>query len=241
MARTVLITGGSSGIGLAAAKRFASDGDRVVITGRHADRVRAAADESGAEGVVCDGTDPAQVARLAESVGDELDVLVNSAGGLPEFTASAHSRLETTLAEWNAALSKNLLTAVLTTTAVRDRLLASGSGTVISLGAIGADHGAGSYGAAKAALAAWNVVLSSLLGPKGVTSNVIAAGFVDDTNLFHGRMTDSRREGLVAETHDKRPGAVDDIAATIHFLASPGARHITGQTIHVNGGAHTTR
>jgi len=45
----------------------------------------------------------------------------------------------------------------------------------------------------------------------------------------------------VAETHNKRPGAVDDIAETAYFLASPGARHITGQTIHVNGGAFTTR
>jgi len=50
-----------------------------------------------------------------------------------------------------------------------------------------------------------------------------------------------RRDTLIAATHDKRPGRPDDIAETAHFLASPGARHITGQTIHVNGGAFTTR
>ncbi|WP_162473400.1 MULTISPECIES: SDR family oxidoreductase [Kitasatospora] len=50
-----------------------------------------------------------------------------------------------------------------------------------------------------------------------------------------------RRRALIEETHDKRPGTVEDIAATAYFLASPGARHLTGQTLHVNGGAYTTR
>jgi 3-oxoacyl-[acyl-carrier protein] reductase len=54
-------------------------------------------------------------------------------------------------------------------------------------------------------------------------------------------MTDERHHALVQETHDKRPGTVDDITETAYFLASTGARHITGQTIHVNGGAFTTR
>jgi 3-oxoacyl-[acyl-carrier protein] reductase len=54
-------------------------------------------------------------------------------------------------------------------------------------------------------------------------------------------MSGERHRALVEETHDKRPGRVDDIARTACFLASPGARHITGQTVHVNGGAFTTR
>ena len=74
-----------------------------------------------------------------------------------------------------------------------------------------------------------------------MTANVISAGYIAGTSFFRDRLTSQRRETLIAATHDKRPGRPDDIAETAHFLASPGARHITGQTIHVNGGAFTTR
>jgi 3-oxoacyl-[acyl-carrier protein] reductase len=74
-----------------------------------------------------------------------------------------------------------------------------------------------------------------------VTANVISAGYIAATDFFRGRLASQRQAELVAATHDKRAGRPDDIAATAQFLASPGARHITGQTIHVNGGAFTTR
>jgi 3-oxoacyl-[acyl-carrier protein] reductase len=114
-------------------------------------------------------------------------------------------------------------------------------GVTINIGSIGAERRGGSYGAAKAALAAWNASLSAELAPKGVTCNVISAGYIEGTGFFRGRLPDERRDALVAETRNKRPGTVDDIAQTALFLASPGARHITGQTLHVNGGAFTTR
>jgi 3-oxoacyl-[acyl-carrier protein] reductase len=256
VARNVLITGGSSGIGRAIAARFASGGDRVVITGRNAERLRRAAAEVGAHDIVCDGADPARVAALraglADRFGPALDVLVNNAGGNTEFdrrdtgeaagpggAGAGRAGLERLAARWQANLDANLISAVLTTSAVADMLAAGGS--VISIGTIGAERGGGSYGAAKAALAAWNADLSSDIGPRGVTANVISAGFIAGTNFFRDRLTSERRDTLVAATHDKRPGRPDDIAETAYFLASPGARHITGQTIHVNGGAFTTR
>ncbi|MFI8789563.1 MULTISPECIES: SDR family oxidoreductase [unclassified Streptomyces] len=147
--------------------------------------------------------------------------------------------LEAQLAQWHSSLAQNLLTAVLTTVAVQDKL--TSISCVISVGSIGAERRGGSYGAAKAALAAWNTSLSADLTPRGVTCNVISAGFVADTNFFRGQLVEERHLALVDETHNKRPGMVDDIAQTAYFLASPGARHITGQTIHVNGGAFTTR
>ncbi|MGH4027921.1 SDR family NAD(P)-dependent oxidoreductase [Actinomycetota bacterium Odt1-20B] len=270
MPRTALVTGGTSGIGRAVAARFAADGARVVVTGRHADTVELTAKElsaSGApcHGIVCDATDPAQVAALAArtDVLESVDVLVNAAGGLfnapsaqatsttsPTSTTSGTpttsstpdaplERLEHLLAEWQGNLAQNLLGTVLTTTALRDRLAAGAS--VISIGSIGAERGGGSYGAAKAALAAWNATLSAELAPHGVTANVIASGYVEGTAFFGGELAAARRAALVEETHNKRPGTPEDIAETTYFLASPGARHITGQTIHVNGGAHTTR
>ncbi|MER6310692.1 SDR family oxidoreductase [Streptomyces sp. NPDC001657] len=238
MTRTVLITGGTSGIGRAIAARFAADHAEVHITGRHADTVDQAAAELGVQGTVCDATDPGQVTELAARF-SELDVLVNASGGLPQGTPGDGSALEAVLAQWQANLAQNLLGAVLTTTSVRDKLTSGGS--VLSIGSIGAERGGGSYGAAKAALAAWNAALSAELGPLGITSNVISAGYIAGTNFFQGRLTDERQSALVAETHNKRPGTVEDIAETAYFLASPGARHITGQTLHVNGGAFTTR
>ncbi|WP_250301165.1 SDR family oxidoreductase [Streptomyces sp. A 4/2] len=147
--------------------------------------------------------------------------------------------LESLLAQWHANLAQNLLGAVLTTASVQDKLTPGSS--ILSIGSIGAERRGGSYGASKAALAAWNASLSSELGPRGITSNVISAGYIAGTNFFRGQMTDERHQALVQETHDKRPGTLDDITETAYFLASPGARHVTGQTIHVNGGAFTTR
>jgi 3-oxoacyl-[acyl-carrier protein] reductase len=249
LARNVLVTGASGGIGRAIAARFVTEGDAVVITGRNAERLQRAAGELGARGIACDAADPEQVAALRAALGERLDVLINNAGGNTNFdSASAPSGegdagcrggLARLAASWRANLNANLITAVLTTHAVADLLAAGGS--VISIGTIGAERNGGSYGAAKAALASWNADLSAEIGPRGVTANVISAGYIEGTDFFRDRLTSQRRETLIAATHDKRPGRPDDIAETAYFLASPGARHITGQTIHVNGGAFTTR
>ncbi|GAA2270851.1 SDR family oxidoreductase [Nonomuraea roseoviolacea subsp. roseoviolacea] len=239
MGRTVLVTGGTSGIGRAVAARFAADGADVVITGRHPDTVEPAAKELGVRGLACDAARPDQVAALAEELGGPLGVLVNAAGGLPAGPAAGTPPLEALAQEWLSSVSANVLTAVLTTTAVSDLLVPGG--TVVSIGSIGAERGGGSYGAAKAALAAWNATLAAALGPRDVTCNVISSGYVTGTNFFGDGMTEERHRRLVEETLLKRPGTPGDIAETVFFLASPGARHITGQTIHVNGGAFTTR
>ncbi|MET9064644.1 SDR family NAD(P)-dependent oxidoreductase [Streptosporangium sandarakinum] len=239
MTRTVLVTGGTSGIGRAVAERFAADRAEVFVTGRRADLVEKTALDLGVRGVVCDATRPEQVAELADRIGGTLDVLVNAAGGLADAASDGAPPLEALLAQWRADLAQNLLGAVLTTASVRERLGSGGS--VISIGSIGAERRGGSYGAAKAALAAWNASLSAELGPHGITSNVVSAGYIEGTDFFRGGMTEERRAALIAETQNKRPGTPYDIAETVYFLASPGARHITGQTIHVNGGAFTTR
>lgn len=238
MARTVLVTGGSRGIGRAVAARFRKAGDRVVITGRDAAKLSETASEIDAEAVVCDAADPRQVRTLAEAVG-ELDVLVNMAGGNTDIGRDKPEDLDAVAAAWRENLDANLLGAVLMTTAVLGNL--NPGGTVINVGSIAAEHAGSAYGAAKAALAAWTAGLSKEIGPRGLTVNLISPGYIEDTDFFRGRMTEQRRDALIAATHTGRAGNPDDIAATVEFLASQGARHITGQTIHVNGGAHTTR
>jgi 3-oxoacyl-[acyl-carrier protein] reductase len=237
--------GGGNGLGRAVAARFLADGDTVSITGRNAGRVAGTAAGIGARPIPADATDPVQVARMAGELGDDLDVLVNMAGGNTDFTATARpagepvAELERVAAAWRANLDANLLSAVLTTTAVLGRLRAGGS--IINVGSIGAEHASTSYGAAKAALAAWTAGLSAEVGGQGLTANVISPGYIAETDFFRGRLTEERKARLIAATHDGRAGQPGDIAETAYFLASAGARHITGQTLHVNGGAHTTR
>ena len=128
---------------------------------------------------------------------------------------------------------------MLTTTALRGRLREGAS--IINVSSIGAEYVGNSYAAAKAAVAAWTVGLSARVAPDGVSANVIAPGYIAGTDFFQGQLSAERSATLIAATHNKRAGTVDDIAETAFFLASAGARHITGQVVHVNGGAFTTR
>jgi 3-oxoacyl-[acyl-carrier protein] reductase len=236
--RHVVVTGGGTGIGKAIAAAFARQGDQVVITGRRPEPLKLAAADLGdnVRAVRFDASDPAEVAQAMAELPEIVNVLVNNAGGNTDIGAPNPTSLEELAAAWRANLDANLISAVLITTAVRDRL--AHGGAIINFSSIAAHRpGAGSYSAAKAAVEAWNLTLAHDVGTDRITANVISPGFIDDTEFFRGRMTDERRAALIAQTASKRSGTADDIAATAVFLASPAASHITAQTIHVNGGA----
>ncbi|WP_254923105.1 SDR family NAD(P)-dependent oxidoreductase [Rhodococcus sp. OK302] len=112
---------------------------------------------------------------------------------------------------------------------------------VITIGSITVDKGAGAYGAAKAAVATWNIDLAAELGPEGITANIVSPGYIGDTEFFRDILTDERRDAMIESTSTKRAGTPEDIAAAVFFLASSGARQITGQVLAVNGGERTSR
>ncbi|MFF9282107.1 SDR family NAD(P)-dependent oxidoreductase [Streptomyces griseosporeus] len=242
MARNVVISGGGTGIGLAAAHAFAADGDRVLLLGRRAEVLRKAG-VPGALTFAADLSEPDDVRGVARFVAQELgtvDVLVHSAGGAGylEPASGSDDPLDTVAYDWTLNFRSNTLTAVLLTEALKARLAEPG-GRVLFLSSIAAYRGSGSgaYAAAKAALHPYAHDLARELGPRGVTVNVVAPGYIEDTEFFGDAMTEERRAQRIAETSTGRAGTPGDVAATLHWLASPGAGHITSQIIQVNGGA----
>ncbi len=234
--RYVVVSGGGSGIGLAVAEHHAAAGDRVTLLGRRADVLAAAAERVGGTAVPCDLADPAAVEAALPALPARVDVLVNNAGGNTDIGAPAGAGLAGLAAGWRANLKANLLTAVLLTAALAPRL--ADGGRVITIGSIAARTGAGSYGAAKAAVEAWSAELAAELGPRGITANVVSPGLTTGTEFFRGRLTPERTERLVGRTLTGRAGTVADVVAAVAYLASPAAGHVTGQVLHVNGGAH---
>ena len=246
--RQVVVTGGGTGIGLAVAGEFVQAGDQVTITGRREyvlkEAVVGLAARAGRApvGYVCfDASDPAAVSAALDRLPARVDVLVNSAGGNTDFDREPVSDgdLAGLAAAWQANLDANLLSAVLVTAALTPRL--ARDARIISFSSIAARRGAGSYGAAKAAVEAWTADMAAELGPRGITANVVSPGLTLGSEFFRDRLTDTRRERLVAETRTGRAATTADVAATVMFLASPAAGHVTGQVIHVNGGAYLGR
>lgn len=234
----IVITGGGTGIGREVASRFADQGADVVITGRRREPLVRTAEQIGARAVVCDNADPQDLARLVDACAEGVEVLVNNAGGNAAQPVPTGD-LPGTADAWQANFTANVLTAVLTTTAL-EPLLTEGA-RVVNVGSIAADNGSGSYGPAKAAIQSWTVDLARRLGPRRITVNAISPGYISETEFFGDGPSEAKRASLLAATMTQRVGVPADIADLVAFLASGAASHITGQTLHVNGGAQTTR
>ncbi|YCK42324.1 SDR family NAD(P)-dependent oxidoreductase [Actinomadura sp. ATCC 39365] len=238
--REVVVTGGGTGIGYAIAEAFASLGDRVTITGRREHVLKEAAARLGAAYVPFDAASPAAVKDALDSLPAHVDVLVNNAGGNTNLDRGQSGDLADVAEAWWANLNANLLSAVLVTTALAPRM--GEGGRIVSIGSIAArGTGSGSYGAAKAAVESWTADLAAELGPRGITANVVAPGLVMETEFFRGRLTEEGIRARVQNTRNGRPGTPSDVADTVLFLASAGAGHMTGQVLHLNGGAYLGR
>jgi 3-oxoacyl-[acyl-carrier protein] reductase len=240
----VVVSGGGTGIGRAVARRFALAGDDVAIIGRRervvaeaADALNGEADRDAVRAIAADLSVTDDVERVAESLGRDgaaIEVIVNNAGGAGSGAGDGLPGVE---ADWNAEFRRNVMTAVLLTTALEERLRRPGA-SIVNVSSIAALRGGGdSYSGAKAAIVGWTLDLATRLGPEGIRVNAVVPGYVTDTEFFGERMTQERHDRLVGATLLGRAGTPEDVAGAVFFLASDDAGYITGQLLQINGGA----
>ncbi|NUU18733.1 SDR family oxidoreductase [Cellulomonas humilata] len=242
MTRTVVVSGGGSGIGRAVAITLAEGASHVTVVGRRTGPLEALAEAHPGtiDLVTADVSTPDGARRVADhlaSSGHGCAGVVAAAGGLSPRHAPGDGLAEVE-AGWQAAFRSNVLTAVLLVEALTPALR-DASGRVVLLSSVAAlrGSGAGPYGAMKSALHAWMFDLARDLGHHGGTANAVAPGFVPDTEFWAGRLDDDviRRKSL--ETLVGRPGTTHEVASLIAWLLGPDGGWVTGQILSPNGGS----
>ncbi|WP_333834375.1 SDR family NAD(P)-dependent oxidoreductase [Rubrimonas sp.] len=252
MGRTVFVTGGANGIGLASAAAFARLGDRVAV-GDIDERgaATAAAALPGAVAVRVDVTDRGSVEAAFAEVEAQLgpiDVLHANAG-----VSTMARAVDLTDEDWEFNFAVNARGVFLTNQIMARRTLAAGRrAAIVNTASLAAKVGApllAHYSASKFAVVGWTQALARELAPHGVRVNAVCPGFVktpmQDREIrweaqLLGRTPEAVLQSYVDQTPLGRLETPEDVADVVTFLASDGARFMTGQAINVTGGVYMT-
>ncbi|MCG5536635.1 3-oxoacyl-ACP reductase FabG [Ectothiorhodospira mobilis] len=237
-----LVTGASRGIGRAIATTLAARGATVVGTAtseKGAEAITAYLQETGARGrgMVLDVTRPEDVDGLIRQVSEEFGpvaILVNNAG-ITRDNLLMRMKDE----EWEDIIRTNLTAVYRMSKAVLRGMTRARRGRIIHIGSVvGSSGNAGqtNYAAAKAGLLGFTKSLAREVGPRGVTVNTVAPGFID-TDMTRD-LPEAQRDALLGQIPLGRLGMPEEVAEVVAFLASPAAAYVTGETIHVNGGMY---
>ncbi|UUW89969.1 SDR family NAD(P)-dependent oxidoreductase [Pimelobacter simplex] len=217
--RTAVVTGASSGIGAATARRLAQEGLTVVCAARRTDRIEALAAEIGGRAVACDVTSVDSVAALAAAVGPRLDVLVNNAGGAIGLAPVADADPD----QWRQMYDVNVLGLMQVTQALLPALVASGAGTIVNIGSTAgrtAYEGGAGYTAAKHGTKVVTETLRLELFDQPVRVCEVAPGMVrtDEFSLVRFGGDQERADAVYAGVAE--PLVAEDVADAIAWVAT---------------------
>jgi beta-ketoacyl ACP reductase len=229
VSRSVLVTGGNRGIGLAVARRLAADGHKVAVTHR------ASGAPEGLYGVQCDVTDNEAVDRAFKEVEEHqgpVEVLVSNAG-----VAADAFLMRMTEEKFEKVIDANLTGAFRVAQRASRSMQRKRFGRMIFVGSVSGTWGIGNqanYAASKAGLIGMARSIARELSKANVTANVVAPGYID-TEMT--RALDERiQEGALQFIPAKRVGTAEEVAGVVSFLASEDASYISGAVIPVDGG-----
>jgi 3-oxoacyl-[acyl-carrier protein] reductase len=227
--RSVLITGGNRGIGLAIAGAFVEGGDKVAVTSRSGEA------PDGLFAVACDVTNPASVDAAftaAEAQNGPIEILVANAG-ITQDTLLLRMSDE----DWTSVVDTNLTGAFRVAKRASKSMLRARKGRLIfvsSVVGLSGSAGQANYAASKAGLVGLARSLARELGSRSITANVVAPGFVD-TDMT-AALGDERRAEIIGQVPLGRYASADEVARVVRFLASDDAAYITGAVVPVDGG-----
>ncbi|MEU2252569.1 3-oxoacyl-ACP reductase FabG1 [Nocardia xishanensis] len=229
--RSVLVTGGNRGIGLAVAQRLAADGHKVAVTHRGSGA------PDGLFGVKCDVTDTASVdAAFAEVEAHQgaVEVLVANAGIVDNTLLMRMSE-----DQFTRVIDANLTGAWRCAKRANRAMLRAKFGRIIFLGSVvglGGGPGQVNYAASKSGLIGMARSITREIGSRNITANVVAPGFIE-TDMTREEVTEEMREVVLKYgVPAGRPGQPEEVAAAISFLASDDASYINGAVLPVDGG-----
>jgi len=241
--KVALITGASRGIGQAISLILGKNGATVIGTatsesGADAISKTFQANNISGKGFSLNVTENDQIENLMNYISDEfgsIDILVNNAGITRD---NLLMRMKDD--EWNDIMNTNLASVYKMSKAVLRGMMKKKSGRIISIASVvGAMGNAGqtNYSAAKAGIMGFTKSLAREVGPRGITVNAIAPGFIK-TDMTDA-LPEEQKEFLANQIPLGRLGTVDEIAESVLFLAGDSGAYITAQTLHVNGGMYT--
>jgi 3-oxoacyl-[acyl-carrier protein] reductase len=238
--QVAIVTGASRGIGEAIAVALARAGATVAGTStsdKGAERVSRILAEAGGKGAgkVLDVRDSAACASFADQVAAEFGpvaILVNNAG-VTRDNLLARMKDE----EWDEIQATNLRSVFVLSRAVLRGMMKARAGRIVNITSVvgfTGNPGQANYAAAKAGIVGFSKSLAREVGSRNITVNCVAPGFIE-TDMTRA-LAEEQVKRLVDGVPLGRLGRVEDVAAAVTFLCSPGAAYITGATLHVNGG-----